>query len=112
MRHLTATIFIIGVTSLLGITYATAGPCGAEIASFQRTLQQEEKLNPDSVGTAAQTIAAQLEHQPTPRSVERAKNLAKSEIAAVLARAEKLDAEERQRECLEALATARLLLDP
>jgi hypothetical protein len=112
MRHRIATILIVGCASLLGFTYATAGPCGVEIESFQRTLQQQEQLNPDNVGTAAQTIAAQLEHQPTPKSVERAKNLAKSEIAAVLARAEKLDAEERQRECLEALATARLLLNP
>jgi hypothetical protein len=111
MKHLSATVFIV-VASCLDVAAASAGSCGAEITSFQRTLQQQERLNPGRIGTAPQTIAAELEHQPTPKSAERAKNCAKSEIAAVLARAEKLDAEDREGECIGEIETARLLLDP
>ena len=112
MRSRTATAATLAIAFCLCAVSASAGPCGVEIDSFQRTLRHEEAVNPDSVGTAPQTIDAQLEHQPTPSSVQRAKDRAKAEIATVLARAEKLDAEGKQGECLGVLDTARLLLQP
>jgi hypothetical protein len=112
MKYRVATILLIAICLCFRVASAAGGPCGTEIASFRRTLQQLEILNPRAVGSARQTIDAQLEHQPTPMSVELAEKNAKAEIAAVLAQAERLDSQGRQDECRSALDTARLLLDP
>jgi hypothetical protein len=60
---------------------AAAGPCADQIAEFEQFLQ--EHLG--AAGTAPQSVGAQLEHQPTPASIERARQNAKAEIAAALA---------------------------
>jgi multidrug resistance efflux pump len=91
---------------------AVAGSCAADIAAFRQTVERQERLNPESVGTAKQTIAAQLEHQPTPMSVARGRHAARAEIAAAIARAENLDSQGRADECRAALDTAQILLDP
>jgi hypothetical protein len=68
--------------------------------------------HPGEVGTAPQSVDAQLEHQPTPVSVESAEHKARNEVASVLAQAKALDAEGKPNECLAALAKAKLLLNP
>jgi hypothetical protein len=87
---------------------AAAGPCADQIAEFEQFLQE----HPGAVGTAPQSVGAQLEHQPTPASIERARQNAKAEIAAALAQAKTLDAQGKQDECVDELAKAKLLLNP
>ena len=99
---------IVALAAGLSITPASAGPCADQIAEFEQFLQE----HPGAVGTAPQSVGAQLEHQPTPASIERAKQNARTEIATVLAQAKVLDAEGKQNECVDALANARLLLNP
>jgi hypothetical protein len=107
-----ATVLLVALSLRLDVASALAGACGTEIAAFRRTVEQQETLNPVGVGTAPQSIDAQLEHQPTPVSVERGRKIAKAGITAALARAETLDRQGRQDECRRALDTARLLLNP
>lgn len=87
---------------------ARAGPCGDEAVELESSLQHAS----GAVGTARQSLDAQLERQPTPASVEKAKQAAKTEIATLLDQAKAFDAENRQDECANALAKAKLLLNP
>lgn len=104
-----ALIIVLG--SMLGATPAHAGPCAKEIAALRESLRQTESGG-KTIGSAPQSIGAQLEHQPTPASVARAKENARARIAALLAQAETLDAQGKLAECQEALRTASLLLNP
>jgi hypothetical protein len=103
---------LVAVASTLGAAPASAGTCAAEIAQFRQTLHQIEAGGTAVVGSAPQSLDAQLEHQPTPASVERAKKSAKAQILALLAQAGSFDAQGRRRECQQALARASLLLNP
>jgi hypothetical protein len=103
---------IVAIASMLNIATASAGPCAGEIAEFQNALPRDKKGAFAFVGTAPQSIDAQLEHQPTRDSVERAKRQSQSRIITVLAQAETFDSEGKQRECTNAIARARQLLNP
>jgi hypothetical protein len=96
----------------LPVLPASAGPCGEKVAAFRQTLPQNQKGAPLAVGSAPQSVDAQLGHQPTPESIERARQSAQSEVAAVLAQADAFDAAGRQRKCQDALAKAKLLVNP
>ena len=99
------------VASVLSIGPAIAGPCSVEVAQFRDSLPPlgaEET----TVGSAPQTIAAQLRHQPTQASVEQAQKNAKASVAMALNEADKLDANGDQRACEDALAKAKLLANP
>jgi hypothetical protein len=112
MSRSASVTLVLAVAASLGATPVSAGPCAAKIAQFRASLGQAPGGETAVVGSAPQSIDAQLEHQPTPASVERAKENAKAQIVAVLARAESLDAQGRQHECRQALRKARLLLNP
>ena len=112
MKGSIATILVIAAASILSIAAADAGACAQDIAQLQQILRQQEISRPDGFGTAPQSIDAQLEHQPTPQSVERAKKSAQASISAALNHAETLDAEGKATECQSAVATARLMLNP
>jgi hypothetical protein len=92
-------------------TAAQAGPCTEEIAALRSTLKGQEARG-GAVGSAPQSLGAQLERQPTPASVESAKKAARTKVDEALARAETLDAEGKQAECQEAVATAKRTLAP
>jgi hypothetical protein len=79
---------------------------------FRSSLSRDENGEPTFIGTAPQSIAAQLEHQPTRESVERAKKQAQTQILMVVTQAEALDSEGKKSECRNALAKAKLLLNP
>jgi hypothetical protein len=98
----------IGAYLVIHAASASAGPCGDQIAKVEHSLKQHS----GAVGTAPQSIAAQLEHQPTPASVNRAEEHAKGEVERILAEAKKLDAQGEQGECDDALAKARIILSP
>ena len=97
--------FIVAMLALGG-TSAHAGPCSEAIAQFEQAVRQSAG-NPDAGVTAQQSIGAQLRHQPTPGSVERAEAQAQSTFGAALARAKRLDARGDRAGCTRALAAAR-----
>ncbi|MGB7100199.1 MAG: hypothetical protein WBD95_15725 [Xanthobacteraceae bacterium] len=90
----------------LGIETAHAGPCSAEIAQFERAVRQSAG-NPNAGPFARQSIGAQIDRQPTPRSIKKAQQKAQAEFAATLARAKRLDARDDRAGCTRALSTAR-----
>jgi hypothetical protein len=112
MSHSASVALVIALAASLGAAPASAGPCAAKVAQLRASLGQAAGGGTAVVGSAPQSIDAQLEHQPTPASVERAEKNAKAEIFAVLAQAESLDAQGRQHACRQALRKARLLLNP
>jgi hypothetical protein len=112
MNHSIAAALIVAIASALSVLPASAGPCGEKVAAFRQTLPLNQKGAPVVVGSAPQSIDAQLEHQPTPESVARAEQSAQSEIAAVLAQADAFDAAGKQKQCRGALAKAKLLANP
>jgi hypothetical protein len=103
---------IVAIVSILNIGTASAGPCTEEIAKFQNALPRDENGEPTFIGTAPQSIGAQLEHQPTRISVERAKKEAQSQIFKALAQAQALDSQGRSSECRDAIQRAKILLNP
>jgi hypothetical protein len=103
---------IIAIALTLRIATASAGPCSGEIADFRSSLSRDENGEPAFIGTAPQSIGAQLEHQPTRESVEHAKKQAQAQILMVVTQAEALDSEGKKSECRNALAKAKLLLNP
>jgi hypothetical protein len=92
----------------LSIGSAHAGPCSAEIAQFELAVRQSAG-NPNAGPMARQSIAAQIDRQPTPSSVKRAEQLAQAKFAATLARAKRLDARGNRVGCTRALATAKAM---
>lgn len=103
---------IVTIVAILRVGAADARSCAEEIKKFQNALPRDESGEPTFVGTAPQSIGAQLAHQPTPISVERAKKEAQSRIFGALAQAQALDSQGRPSECKEAVARAKLLLNP
>ena len=65
-----------------------AGPCTTAIAKFEKAVRQSAN-DPEAGPTAPQSIAVQLEHQPTPGSVKRAEEGAEAAFEAGLMHAEK-----------------------
>ena len=102
---------IIAIASTLRIATASAGPCAGEIANFRSSLTRDKNGDPTFIASAPQSIGAQLAHQPTRQSVERVKQ-GQAQILTVVAQAEALDSEGQKGECRNALAKAKLLLNP
>ena len=112
MNRYIAAALIFAIASASSVLPASAGPCGEEVAAFRQTLPLNQKGAPVVVGTAQQTVGAQLGHQPTPETVARAEQSAQSEVAAVLAQADAFDAAGKQSQCRATLAKAKLLVNP
>jgi hypothetical protein len=103
---------VAGLLTMMALTFptasASAGPCSAEIADIEQTIQKM----PDDVGSAPESREALLRHQPTPASVEIAKHTAKAQVMMVLSEAKAFDAQGKAAECADAAAKARLLINP
>jgi hypothetical protein len=112
MGHGRAFHFLAAAILIGGSAPADAAVCETDIAAFQRSFERAQSADPRYVGTAPQTIAAQLEHQPTVASVRAARKDAKHAVADALREAKILNAEGRTAACEAALEKARLLLDP
>jgi hypothetical protein len=82
-------------------------PGTAAIAKFEKAVRQSANI-PEAGPTAPQSIAAQIEYQPTPGSVRRAEKRAEAAFEAVLTRAKRLDARGDRAGCSRALADAKL----
>jgi hypothetical protein len=102
---------IIMVTLGLVPAFAHAGPCSEDIAQFQETVRQSAG-NPNAGLTAPQSVGAQLDHQPTPGSLKRAKDRLHAKFSARMALAEKFDQQGDRKGCTRALAAAKRMYIP
>ena len=100
-----ATVFFLAALGL-SIESAHAGPCSAKIAQFELAVRQSAG-KPNAGPFGPQSIGAQIDRQPTPASIKRAKERAQAQFAATLARAKRLDAQGNRVGCRQALATAK-----
>jgi hypothetical protein len=105
-RGIAALIVVLALS--FDLASAHAGPCTEAIAQFEKAVR-ESKSNPDAGPGGPQSIAAQLEHQPTAESMKLAERKAQKGFQAVLARAKMLDAEGKRAACMEALTDAKLI---
>ena len=89
---------------------AHASACADEIAQLA---ERSASLRPQAgaAPSAPQSIGAQLGHQPTRESVQRGEEGAWSNLATLLARAEVLDADRKQAECMATFANAMRILE-
>jgi hypothetical protein len=92
------------------IDIAHARSCAAEIERLQSEAANSSART-ISGPTAPQSVAAQLGHQPTPASVERAQRDAQSRFADMLARAQILHSQGKRAACMKAVANARQMLE-
>ena len=90
----------------LNISVAEAGPCSADIAQFEKAIR-DSAGNPFAGLTAPQSVAAQIEHQPTQESVKRAQDRLREKFSANMARAKRLDAKGDRSGCTSALSAAK-----
>ena len=104
-----ATVFVVPVVLALALTSARASPCSDEIASLEAAIDVS-KSSPALAPTAQQSIGAQLHHQPTPQSVQRAEAAPNTELNDIVKRAKVLDAEGKTKECMDLVATGKLKL--
>ena len=102
---MTAGLILVAVLGLTS-TFAQAGPCSADIAQFETAVRQSAG-NPYAGLTAPQSVDAQIDRQPTPASMKRAKQRLKSKFAAAMARAKRLDAQNDRAGCERALSVAK-----
>ncbi|MFZ3326151.1 MAG: hypothetical protein WA231_09770 [Methylocella sp.] len=90
MDSIARSTLITGITFVLSINCAHAGPCSKEIAKIEDVMRDP---GPNIGPTNPQSIGAQLDRQPTPSSVARAEKRADSRYTEAMARARALDAE-------------------
>jgi hypothetical protein len=98
------------ISNVLVYGTAQAGPCTADIAQFE-SLMRQSAGDPNAGLAAPQSIDAQLNHQPTRGSVQRAESRLRSTFAARMARAKYLDAQDDPR-CAVPLRAAKKLYIP
>ena len=102
------TMLLAALAWLGGAAVAEAGPCTQQIAEVERYIQSST-LGAARGPTAAQSIGAQLHHQPTPQTVESAESKARADVLAALDRARKADAAGDARACTRALDEAKVM---
>jgi hypothetical protein len=105
-RSASPLVLIASTALVLGTALAEAGPCTTEIAALERKIASAG-MNPAVGPSAPQSLGAQLHHQPTPGSVERAENTANADGLAALERAQLADAEGDAAACTKALRRAK-----
>jgi hypothetical protein len=105
-KTLTTTGLIVCAVLGLGPTFAHAGPCSADIAQFETAIRQSAG-NPLAGLSARQSVSAQLNHQPTVASLKHENERLKSQFAAIMARAKRLDAQGDRAGCTAALDAAK-----
>jgi hypothetical protein len=99
-----------GIILVLSAASANAVPCSSEITRFENVVRYSGN-NGQYGPTEPQTVGAQLGHQPTVRSVLRAKGKAQTKFQANMALAKKFAAQGKNAECLKALSDAQLIFD-
>ena len=105
-KHRVIAALVVGAVLGSLSTTAYAGPCTAQIAEFEAAIRQSSG-NPMAGLTARQSVAAQLDRQPTPESLKQANERLKSQFDANMARAKRLDAQGNRSGCTRALNAAK-----
>ena len=93
---------------VVAVPAAYAGPCTTQISKLEQQIKLSAS-NPEVGPSGRQTVGAQLHHQPTPGTVERAETKANADADAALDRARKADAAGDASGCQSALIQARRL---
>jgi hypothetical protein len=99
-----------GIILVLSAASANAVPCSSEITRFENLIRYSGNNGPFGP-SEAQTVGAQLGHQPTVRSVLRAKRNAQIEFRTNMALAKKFAVQGKNAECLKVLGDAELMFD-
>ena len=86
---------------------AQAGPCANQISQVEQAIQRAQARGGAGEPSAAQSVGAQLHHQPTPGSVQSAERMATADGDAAVERARKADAEGDAAACSRALSEAK-----
>ena len=107
----TATGLIVGAVVCLNVSIARAGPCSADIMQFENAIR-DSAGNPNTGLMAQQSVAAQIDRQPTPKSIEHAQDRLRAKFSATMARAKQLDAKGNRSGCTSALAAAKRMYIP
>jgi hypothetical protein len=97
---------LVGAVLALAAGDAWAGPCTSDIAAFEAAVAGS-RGDPMAGLTARQSVGADLGHQPTPASVEKAQARLKSKFAATMARARRYDAQGNRLGCTRELTAAK-----
>jgi hypothetical protein len=87
-------------------TTASAGPCTTQIAEFEAAIRQSSG-NPLAGLTTRQTVAAQLDRQPTPESVKQANERLRSQFETTMAQAKRHDEQGDHSGCTRSLNAAK-----
>jgi len=101
-----------GACFLCATGAAQAGPCTAQIAQVKQEISKAQAASsPGGAGTpsAQQSIGAQLHHQPTVQSIQRAEDTAAAQAAEALDRASVADKRGDAQACESALHDAKEL---
>jgi hypothetical protein len=101
------------IFALFGLTAtpALAGPCTSDIAQLEASVRGSQG-DPFAGLTARQSVGAQLGHQPTAASTQRAEQRLKSRFSATMARARRYDTQGNRLGCTRELAKARAMYVP
>ena len=106
MKHLGV---LVAASVVLSAQQAWASPCGEQIAALERTIQAE-KTKDQQVLPGPESLGAKLHHQPTPASVDQAKQNAHSDVLELLAKAKDLNAKGESAQCRQIVADLRSLV--
>ncbi|WP_413988603.1 hypothetical protein ACMDCR_21650 [Labrys okinawensis] len=112
MRYFGEKLFLIFVVSSMPISGATASVCSSQIAQLRQAMPHNSDVPAPVVASAPQSVSAQLDRQPTPASIERAKQIAQANVEAALMQAQTYDDQGKTQECESAVGKARLMLNP
>jgi hypothetical protein len=101
------------ILAMLGVipAFTLAGPCSGDIAQFEETVRQSAG-DPNAGLMAPQSVGAQLDRQPTPSSLKRAKDHLHAKFSTQMARAERLDKQGDRKGCMRALTAATRMYVP
>jgi hypothetical protein len=105
-RFQVVTLSIVCALLCFDTSRASAGPCSADIAQFEKAIR-DSAGNPFAGLTAPQTVAAQIDRQPTAESLKQAQARLRAQFAATMARAKRLDAKGDRAGCIAALNAAK-----
>ena len=95
---------------LCGQVVAFAGPCTEQITQLEQRVATSTP-GPQSGPTDAQSVGAQLHHQPTLETVVQARHARNIDGNTVIDLARKADKDGNIKECIRALVEARRLFD-
>ena len=112
MRQSAERLFLILAMSMMPVAASAATVCSGQIAQLQQGMPSNSDGSAATIGSAPQSIGAQRNRQPTPASIQRAKQDAEAGVEATLDQARQYDAQGKAQACEIAVGRARMMLNP